>query len=184
MQQYTIQVDSYVINKPFKTWEKFASYLKDDEIIFLERIKSSDITTLSVSDLEKYNKIKNQIEVSKLIGKYSNQSCTNEEHDLVYNFVNKSLNDFMEDRMSEEEKVNARLFASSLKTKEELENYINDKESKYDELSAYEAYELYVVKTRHYAITTCENNEKNRIETLQRERNLRRKLISDYGVIF
>lgn len=159
---YLIVSDSYANDNTLDIWIKFTSYLKIDELSLMTRSTS----TLSQSDLDKYNSIKKQLNMSKLFIKYKHKECNKEEHDLVLGYMHSSLKVFVRSRMTEEERHSAYSFISSL-SKEEIIEYVDSQKDKYDELSAYKAYILFMANEVLYNIKQKEYNEKREQEELE-----------------
>ena len=176
---YAIANDCYGNMNTKEMWLKFSGHLKEEEKKLLKEIQNSDITSISEDKLEKYIKIKNQIDVHKLLPKYYAQECNEKEHSLVYDFVTNSLKDFIDDRMTQEEKDGADNLVYSM-SKDDLKNFINDLDGKYMELSTYIAYMLFLAKERYYYIDDIEKMEIRRIKDAQRNRNLIKHLVNDY----
>lgn len=173
--------DDLAIKSKFliQTWMRFAEYLKEDEIEFLDSIK--DKNRLISSELKKYKSIKNQIEFSKLLPKYEQHNCTREEYDLVSNFFHKnSLKDFMRSRLTDEEASESLNFVDDLKD-EELPAFIEEQERVYDNLSVSQTYTLYLANSRLKYIRDCEFDERTERESLERDQALVRSLVRDYG---
>ena len=179
---YGVRCDLAVKSKfLIQTWMRFAEYLKEDEIEFLDSIKDKNALDLSVQELEKYKNIKNQIEFSKLLPKYEQHNCTREEYDLVSNFFEKnSLKDFMRSRLTDEEERESLDIVDDLKD-EELPAFIEKQESIYDNLSVSQTYTLYLANSRLKYIRDCEFDERMRRESFERDQALVRSLVRDYG---
>ncbi len=173
--------DDLAIKSKFliQTWMRFAEYLKEDEIEFLDSIK--DKNRLISSELKKYKSIKNQIEFSKLLPKYKQHNCTHEEYDLVSNFFHKnSLKDFMRSRLTDEEARESLDIVDDLKD-EELPAFIEEQERVYDNLSVSQTYTLYLANSRLKYIRDCEFYERTERKSLERNQALVRSLVRDYG---
>lgn len=163
---YVTITDSFANDNTLDIWIKFTSHLKEDELLLITK----DSNSLSQTELDKYNSIKKQLYMSLLFRKYKVQECTKVEHDLVLDYMHNSLTSFVRDRMTEDEQRKALVFLLS-KSKEELEEYIQSREDKYDELSAYAAYVLFMAKETLYDIKQEELNEareKDRIKELSK----------------
>ena len=154
--------DSYANDNTLDIWIKFTEHLKQDELLLINK----DISSLSQLELDKYNSIKKQLNMSLLFRKYKNKECTKEEHDFVLSYMHNSLKSFVKNRMTNEEQSSAYSFISTL-SKDEIIEYINQKEEKYDELSAYEAYVLFIAKEQLYNKEQTEYNKKREQEELK-----------------
>ena len=129
-------------------------------------------------------RIKKQIEISKLLLKYKEKQCTKEEYDQVVEFMHTSLKNFVDNRITDEEKSMAKLIVSNLTTKQDLKEYIESNEGRYDSLNILTAYTLFIVKEKLYNIDHNELNKKIIIEKRNRELNLIRSLARDYGCFY
>ncbi len=164
------------------TWMRFAAYLKEDEVEFLNNIKDKNILDLSLEDLEKYKSIKKQMEVSKLLPKFQDHNCTQEEHDLVSDFFDEnSLKDFMRSRLTDEEAEESHKIVDTL-SDEELPIFIQLSENDYDNLSIVQTYTLYLANCRLKNIRDKEFQDRLRRETIERDQALIRSLNKDYGI--
>ncbi len=179
---YVIANDIGYCNNSKEMWLKFSGHLKDDEKELLSEIQNENITDISLDKLEKYCKIKRQMEVHKLLPKYFEQRCSVKEHNLVYDFVTSSLKDFIESRMTEEEMTGAYTLVSSM-TKDDLKKFIDYLDGKFMELSTYMAYVLLLANKRYYEMDNMEQMEARRIENAQSASRLSRQLAKDYGII-
>ena len=179
---YSFACDSYGNNNTEEMWLKFTGYLREDEKELLRKIQSSFVTDIAPDDLEMYASIKRQMEVHKLLPKYIEQNCSDEEHSIVFDFVTKSLVDFIESRMTDEEKRNASTFVQSM-PKDILKDFIDSNKDKYNELSVYEAYVLYLANDTYYRIVSNERIERQRIEDAVYNQNLVKHLVRDYGIL-
>jgi len=179
---YAIASDIGYCNNPEEVWLKFSGYLKEDEKELLSKIQNDDITNISFDKLEKYSQIKRQMEVHKLLPKYFEQKCSEEEHNIVYDFVTSSLKKFIESRLTDEEITGAYTLVSSM-SKDDLKKFIDYLNGKFMELSVYMAYVLLIANKRYYEIDNIEQMEARRIESAQSASRLRRQLAKDYGII-
>ncbi len=180
---YTVVGDSYANNNTLDIWIKFSGYLKNDELMFMESLKNKDINKISQMELDKYYKIKTQLNMCELFKKYKLRECTKEEHDLVFNYMNNnSLTKFVNDRMTEYEIKDANNYALSFR-KNEAKIFVETYENKYDHLNVYDAYVLFIIKDNLYKVEQKELNDKIRYEQHQREIHLIKSLIRDYGTI-
>lgn len=183
---YVTITDSYANKNTLDIYIKFMSCLEDDELKFLESLKGKDIFSLSQIDLDKYYRIRTQLNMTELFKKYKNRECTKEEHDRVIEYMkNNPLKNFVRSKISFNDKYKAQKFIENLsnESKESSKNYIELQESKYDELSIYDSYVLFELKEYLYSIEQNELNDRIRKESLEREKKLRKSLIRDYGLM-
>ena len=156
---YPVKSDSEAnLNNALDIWLKFTSSLKSEELLFVGNIKNKKISKLSFEDVQKFNRIKEQLEMSKLFVKYKKKECTKEEHDKVSNYMNNSLRDFVKSRVSEEEIESANEFVDEL-SKKSLEEFIRINQAKYSELDIYDAYVLFIAKERLHQLFQKEANQ-------------------------
>ena len=181
---YPIKCDSYAnINNALDIWMKFASYLTEEELLFMDGLKNKELNALSQTELDKYHRIKQQLDFSKLLLKYKNKLCTKEEHDFVSQFMNTSLKEFVKSKVIKEQQESAKKIISNFK-KEELKQYIELKQEQYDSLNIYESYILFIAKEKMYNEIQKETTEKIRKDQIERAITLRKSLIRDYGLYF
>ena len=179
---YEVTCDSHAIKTNFiDVWIKFAGHLTAEESLILVGLRTKDLSAISITELEKYKKIRNQLDVSKLLVKYKNKECTREEHDLVYNFVHTSLTAFIESRFTSDEKQKAKTSLEQLDTKEKLIEFVKENEANYDALDIYEAYLLYLAEEKKYDLETSEHIEYEMAMQARREASLRKHLERDFG---
>lgn len=179
---YVIKSDSFAnANNAIDIWIKFTKSLNQEEIQFLNEVKSKPIDTLSSDEIDMYNKIKEQLEVSNLLLKYKNKDCTKKEHDLVSKFMDKSLSRYVKSKVSKEEQEEADLFIEELLNEDKIQDYIDIKEEEYDELNVYDAYVLFMAKEKMYEKNSKELNDKILNDQKERAFNLRKSLKRDYG---
>lgn len=179
---YTVVILPYIKGiDGIDIWIKFVSYLKEDEVLFLESIKNKDIDSLSQNDFDNYYRIKSQINMSKLLKKYKNRECNKEEHDYVFNYMkNNDLESFINNRMTDEENNKSYNFIKSL-SKESLDNYIDTNKNIFNELSIYDAYNLLNAEKELYNINNNEINNHILEEQRRSDRVLHKALIKEYG---
>ncbi len=174
---YPVKCDSYAnLENAIDIWIKFTSYLKPEEILFLEKNKF-----FSQNELEKYLKIKQQLEISKLLLKYKNKNCNQKEYNYVLNFMKTSLKTFIQERMTQEEKEMSIKFIFELEKNNKLKEYVELYEKNYEKLSIYESYVLFNVKERLYYLEQEKLNEKIRNEQIKNDINLRKSLVKDFS---
>ena len=183
---YMTITDSYANKNTLDIYIKFISYFTDEDIIFLDNLIDKDISLLTQVELDKYYKLKTQLNMSELFKKYRDRKCTDEEHDIVLDFMkNNSLKSFVRKSVNMDDKIKAYNFIEDLfnESIESLKEYIDLKERRYDELSVYDSYVLFEAKEYLYRIEQRQLNEKIESELLEREKNLRKSLIRNYGLI-
>lgn len=164
------------LDNPIDIWIKFTSYLKPDEAILLE---NKDVNSIQENE---YLRIKKQLMISRLLLKYKNKDCSKEEYDLVTNYMNStSLQSLIQTKLTEEESELASKFVSKLETIEQLKEYIESQQKKFEELSAYESYVLLKAKEKIYNLKQRKVKEQIRIEQVRRTDNLIKGLTRDYG---
>jgi hypothetical protein len=179
---YPIISDSYAnIDNALDIWMKFTSYLKPEELLFIDELKDKNISSISQSEMDKYNNIRKQIVTSELLVKYKNKECTQEEHNQVVEFMHTSLKKFIKSRLTEEELNSANIFIETLETKEQLLKYIDSQEVNYMNLNIYNSYVLFVAKERLYYLEQKAIEEKIRSEQVERAIRLKKSLVRDYG---
>lgn len=179
---YSFAADSYGNNNIEEMWLKFTGCFREDEKNFIDELSSKNICDISSFDLERFAKIKRQMEVHELLPKYIERRCSEEEHSLVYDFVTKSLVDFIDTRITDDEKILASDFVNSL-SKDKLKEYIDLKKDNYDELSFYDAYVLFIANKKYYRLVNAENSEKLRLKNAKYNQDLIRHLVKDYGML-
>lgn len=179
---YPVKCDSEAnINNALNIWMKFSNYLTTEELLFMDGLKNKELNAFSQTELDKYHRIKKQLDFSKLLLKYKNKSCTREEHNFVSQFMNTSLKEFVKSKVTKEQQESAERIISNLFEKKELEQYIELQQEQYDALSIYESYVLFIAKEKKYNEIQKETTEKIRNEQLERAIRLRKNLIRDYG---
>lgn len=182
---YAVSYDSYANgDNAIDIWIKFAKYLKPEELMLLEEIKEKDLDSISQNELSKYQKIKKQIAISKLLPKYKNKECTEEEHNQVVEFMNSSLSKFVKSKLTEDEMKLASEYISKLEEKNQLKDYIETQQKIYESLNVYDAYILFEAKEKLYRIEQKKLTKK--IEHNQKENyiNLINGLVEDYAPKF
>ena len=183
---YVTITDSYANKNTLDIYIKFISYFTDEDIIFLDNLIDKDISLLTQVELDKYYKLKTQLNMSELFKKYRDRKCTDEEHDIVLDFMkNNSLKSFVRKSVNMDDKIKAYNFIEDLfnESIESLKEYIDLTERRYDELSVYDSYVLFEAKEYLYRIEQGQLNEKIESELLEHEKKLRKSLIRNYGLI-
>ena len=121
---YPVSCDSYAnLSNVLEIWIKFTSYLSKEEFEYINELNQLPIYLIQTDKIQKYLKIREKMELSKLLIKYKNRKCTQEEHDkVVYYMKNTSLKNLVNSRVSEEEKKKVSLFLNDFETIEDLKN--------------------------------------------------------------
>ena len=164
------------------TWERFANHYKEDEIEFLNKLKDKSVLDLTLEELEQYKKLKLQMELAKLLPKYREHNCTQEEHDIVSNFFDEySISAFMKSRLTDEE-FNSSIRALASIKEDELSDFIQHNEEKFNDLSVQDTYTLYLASSRLKVIRDKDLNDRIRRESYERDQALIRSLNKDYGI--
>lgn len=180
---YPVSCDSYAnVSNALEIWIKFTSYFSKEEIEYINELNQLPIYLIQADKIQKYLKIRERMELSKLLIKYKNRKCTQEEHDKVVDYMqNTSLRILVNSRVSEEEKKKVSLFLNDFETIGYLKKYIESKGNDYTELSIYDAYILFYAKEKLYNIEQSELNDKIRNEKIERASSLKKSLTKDYG---
>ena len=162
-------------------WIKFTSYISPDDLLFIDEIQNKKVASYSEKEFDRYYKLKKQIEMSKLLLKYKQQECNEDEYDKVVEFMKTSLREYVRSKVTDEEMISASKFVDNLYNAGTLEEYIDIKQKKYDKLDIYEAYVLFTAKERLYDIKQKELNERILSESKEEYNHLIKKLARDYG---
>ena len=180
---YPVSCDSYAnVSNALEIWIKFTSYFSKEEIEYINELNQLPIYLILADKIQKYLKIREKMELSKLLIKYKNRKCTQEEHDKVVDYMqNTSLRNLVNSRVSEEEKEKVSLFLNDFETIGDLKKYIESKDNDYTELSIHDAYILFYAKEKLYNIEQSELNDKIRNEKIEKASSLKKSLIRDYG---
>lgn len=183
---YPVSCDSYAnVSNALEVWIKFTSYFSKEEIDYINELNQFPIYLIQVDKIQKYLKIRERMELSKLLIKYENRDCTQDEHDKVVDYMqNTPLSNLVNSRVSEEEKEKASLFISGFETKDDLKKYIESKDDNYTELSIQDAYILFYAKEKLYNIKQSELNDKIKNGQIERNSSLKKSLTRDYGHTF
>lgn len=182
---YPIKSDSLAnLHNALEIWIKFSKHLKPEEISLLKELDQIPISLVSRKNIEKYLEIKKQIDMSELLIKYKNRTCTCEEHEQVSEYLNQSLKKFVKNRLTEEELKLSNKCISKLETKQQLQEYIDANENNYEKLSICEAYTLFRAKEKKYRMNEQQLNEDIKNNQLENCNRLRKSLARDYGPSF
>ena len=171
------------IDHTLDEWIRFLSYVSPDDESFLNKLNGKSLEQLTTDEIKKYLKIKEQKTMADLFIKYKNKACTRKEHDSVYKYMKNSLEDFMKSKLTENELNESCKTLAVFRKKEipELEDYIKDKMSNYNNLTLVDAYILYEVREIRYNKKTDEINNKIRNDQIERQINLKKNLVKSYG---
>ena len=171
------------IDHTLDEWIRFLSYVSPDDESFLNKLNGKSLEQLTTDEIKKYLKIKEQKTMADLFIKYKNKECTRKEHDSVYKYMKNSLEDFMKSKLTENELNESCKTLAVFRKKEilELEDYIKDKMSNYNNLTLVDAYILYEVREIGYNKKTDEINNKIRNDQIERQINLKKNLVKSYG---
>ena len=183
---YPVRCEEYVnLDNPIDIWIKFTSYLKPDETALLEKLRNKSLDSIQISEINEYSRIKNQLMISELFLKYKNKNCSKEEYDIVTRFMDSmSLQTLIKTKLTEEEIELASKTISKLETIEQLEEYIESQQKKFEELNAYESYIFLLAKEKIYNSKQRKTKEQIKIEQTRRADNLIKALINDHGCYF
>lgn len=182
---YPVKSDSFAnISNVLDEWIRFLSYLKPEELLYLNELNSKILNELTTQEIEQYLKIKKQRAMSELFVKYRNRDCTKEEHDQVIKFMDNSLKSFMRERLTEEEIKKSYILLGEFEqmSKSELNEYIDKQKNNYYNLNVFEAYILYEVREISYNRDNSELNDRIRSNQIERENKLRKSIIRNYGL--
>ena len=177
---YPVRCEEYAnLDNPIDIWIKFTNYLKSDEKALLEKLGNKSLDSIQISEINEYSKIKNQFMISELFLKYKN--CSKEEYDIVTRFMDSmSLQTLIKTKLTEDEIELASKVISKLKTIEQLEEYIESQQKKFEELNAYESYIFLLAKEKLHNLNQDKVMEQIRIEQERKTDNLIKGLIRDY----
>lgn len=183
---YTTKTESYAnADNTLDEWIRFLSYIKPENLEYLEKFNNKQIKNLTTCEIKKYLKIREQTELATLFIKYKNQDCKKDEYDKVVECMNKSLKSFMKESLSEAELKIADNIISELRnmTVSELDLFITKQIVDYDNLTILDAYILYIAREIRYDKKNDEVNNKIENDQLVRGNNLRRNLVRDFGLM-
>ena len=143
-----------------------------------------NIENMSLEELKEYKEQFEQVKMAELFFKYQNKECTELEHDLVYHYmINHSIEELMESKMNEKELNQAKILLAELKnlSSSEIKNYIQEKNSDYNNLSKIDAYVLHYISIFNYNKASTETTKKIIQQNKEKEVILRKSLHRDYG---
>ena len=177
---YPVRCEEYAnLDNPIDIWIKFTNYLKSDEKALLEKLGNKSLDSIQISEINEYSRIKNQFMISELFLKYKN--CSKEEYDIVTRFMDSmSLQTLIKTKLTEDEIELASKVISKLKSIEQLEEYIESQQKKFEELNAYESYIFLLAKEKLHNLNQDKVMEQIRIEQERKTDNLIKGLIRDY----
>ena len=139
---------------------------------------------MSLEEIKEYKEQFEQVKMAELFFKYQNKECTELEHDLVYHYmINHSIEELMESKMNEKELNQAKILLAELKnlSSSEIKNYIQEKNSDYNNLSKIDAYVLHYISIFNYNKASTETTKKIIQQNKEKEVKLRKSLHKDYG---
>lgn len=172
------------IDHTLDEWIRFLSYVSHDDESFFNKLNGKSLEQITKDEMKRYLKIKEQKLMADLFIKYKNKDCIKKEHDCVCEYMRNSLEDFMRSRLTEDELNESYKTLAIFRKKEipELEDYIKDKMSNYNNLTLVNAYILYEVREIRYNKKTDEINNKIINKQKVQEKILRKSLVKDYGL--
>lgn len=180
---YPVICDSYPnISNALEIWIKFTSIFSEEEINYINELNQTPLSLMQTDKIQEYLKIRERMELSKLLIKYKNRECTQEEHDRVVIFMRStSLKSLVNSMISEEVKNEVSLILDELRTVDDLKRYIASKDGCYTELSIRDAYTLFSAKERLYNLEQSDLNNQIKNKQTANAINLKRSMIKDYG---
>ena len=162
---------------PLEEWIKWLLYPNE------RSISHKNIENMSLEELQEYKEQFEQVKMAELFFKYQNKECTELEHDLVYHYmINHSIEQLMESKMNEKELNQTKIFLDELKKlpSSEIKNYIQEKNSDYNNLSKIDAYVLHYISIFNYNKASTEATKKIIQQNKEKEVKLRKSLHKDY----
>lgn len=163
---------------PLEEWIKWLLYPNE------RSTSHKNIENMSLEKLKEYKEQFEQVKMAELFFKYQNKECTELEHDLVYHYmINHSIEELMESKMNEKELNQAKILLAELKnlSSSEIKNYIQEKNSDYNNLSKIDAYVLHYISIFNYNKASTETTKKIIQQNKEKEVKLRKSLHKDYG---
>lgn len=163
---------------PLEEWIKWLLYPNE------RSTSHKNIENMSLEELKEYKEQFEQVKMAELFFKYQNKECTELEHDLVYHYmINHSIEELMESKMNEKELNQAKILLAELKnlSSSEIKNYIQEKNSDYNNLSKIDAYVLHYISIFNYNKASTETTKKIIQQNKEKEVKLRKSLHKDYG---
>ena len=163
---------------PLEEWIKWLLYPNE------RSTSHKNIENMSLEELKEYKEQFEQVKMAELFFKYQNKECTELEHDLVYHYmINHSIEELMESKMNEKELNQAKILLAELKnlSSSEIKNYIQKKNSDYNNLSKIDAYVLHYISIFNYNKASTETTKKIIQQNKEKEVKLRKSLHKDYG---
>lgn len=163
---------------PLEEWIKWLLYPNE------RSTSHKNIENMSLEELKEYKEQFEQVKMAELFFKYQNKECTELEHDLVYHYmINHSIEELMESKMNEKELNQAKILLAELKnlSSSEIKNYIQGKNSDYNNLSKIDAYVLHYISIFNYNKASTETTKKIIQQNKEKEVKLRKSLHKDYG---
>ena len=163
---------------PLEEWIKWLLYPNE------RSTSHKNIENMSLEELKEYKEQFEQVKMAELFFKYQNKECTELEHDLVYHYmINHSIEELMESKMNEKELNQAKILLAELKnlSSSEIKNYIQERNSDYNNLSKIDAYVLHHISIFNYNKASTETTKKIIQQNKEKEVKLRKSLHKDYG---
>ena len=163
---------------PLEEWIKWLLYPNE------RSTSHKNIENMSLEKLKEYKEQFEQVKMAELFFKYQKKECTELEHDLVYHYmINHSIEELMESKMNEKELNQAKILLAELKnlSSSEIKNYIQEKNSDYNNLSKIDAYVLHYISIFNYNKASTETTKKIIQQNKEKEVKVRKSLHKDYG---
>ena len=163
---------------PLEEWIKWLLYSNG------RIISHKNIENMSLEEIKEYKEKLEQVKMAELFFKYQNKECTELEHDLVYHYmINHSIEELMESKMNEKELNQAKILLAELKnlSSSEIKNYIQERNSDYNNLSKIDAYVLHYISIFNYNKASTKTTKKIIQQNKEKEVKLRKNLHKDYG---
>ena len=134
-------------NVDFSVWWKWLTYEPEFEKTLIQTLMKKDVVNISLEEQEKLKKYQERMKIIQLIKKYEKDFDFG-EYKVINNFLKtESIEELMLDKLSEKEKVYARLEIEHLSylPNEELEKKIKEEQKPecYENLPMVELYILY-----------------------------------------
>ena len=166
-------------NYPDKVWKKFLAYLTPKEAMLSCSLSNSS----SIEEMKEIASIRERLRVASLLDDYIKGNLNDKDFNFVKSFFDRNkLRGFVRERM-DEQLISTISFISSMKTEENISNYIDVKEKDYDKLDINEAYILFEAKEYLYEKRVIKSNQDLYDRKANEESDLHRHLIRDYGRI-
>lgn len=178
---YEVSCDSEAnLSQALDIWIKFTGYLSKEDLLFISEINDKKICDISLEELDRYREIKRRLLVNELFKKYKDKNCNKEEYNIVSSFMKIPLSKYIESRLTEDELISAKSFLKTLKTVDDLKEYIEERYSNYNALSIFGAYILFHAKEKIEYVEAAKLNDEILKEQKKAAKELRRRLLMDY----